>query len=292
MVTTRDRLALGGRVVVVAGAGGGGIGTAVCRAVAEAGGSVLAIEVRPEAMASVDEALAATPGPHRSVVADVRDPVQVAAAVDEAAALGTLHGLVQVAGGLRPAQWAPLLSMPLEAWDDVVALNLRAALVCMRAVAATLVARETSGSIVSVSSVAGLSAMPFGASYASSKAALISLTRTAALEWGRFGIRVNTVAPGTVRTPKNVPGAAPSTGEPSDGDLSDGERAALPLGRRGVPDDIAGAVLFLLSDLSSWITGQVLAVDGGSSVRPSFLAHDDLPVFVHNEQLRRDLGAG
>jgi 3-oxoacyl-[acyl-carrier protein] reductase len=116
-VTAPDRLGLDGRVVVVAGAGGGGIGTAVCRAVAEAGGSVLAVEVRPESLAAVDEVLGGTPGRHRSVVADVRDPVQVAAAVDEAAALGPLHGLVQVAGGLRPAQWAPLLSMPLDAWD-------------------------------------------------------------------------------------------------------------------------------------------------------------------------------
>jgi NAD(P)-dependent dehydrogenase (short-subunit alcohol dehydrogenase family) len=286
-VTAPDRLALDGRVVVVAGAGGGGIGTAVCRAVAEAGASVMALEIRPEALASVDEALAATPGPHRSMVADVGDPDQIAAAVQEAGALGTLHGLVHVAGGLRPAQWAPLLSMPLDTWDDVVALNLRAALVCMRTVAAGLAAGERGGSIVSVSSVAGLSAMPFGASYAAAKAGLMSLTRTAALEWGRYGIRVNTVAPGTVRTPKNTAGTVP--GDHSDGDLSAGERAVLALGRRGVPDDIAGAVLFLLADLSSWITGQVLAVDGGSSVRPSFLDADDLPVFVHNEQLRRAL---
>jgi 3-oxoacyl-[acyl-carrier protein] reductase len=284
-----DRLALDGRVVVVAGAGGGGIGTAVCRAVAEAGASVLALDIRSEAMASVEETLGATAARHRSVVADVRDPVQVAAAVDEAGSMGTLHGLVHVAGGLGPAQWAPLLSMPLDTWDEVVALNLRAALVCMRAVAARLVAGETGGSIVSVSSVAGLSAMPFGASYAASKAGLISLTRTAALEWGRFRIRVNTVAPGTVRTPKNAAGTVPGCGDHSDDDLSAGERAALPLGRRGVPDDIAGAALFLLSDLSSWITGQVLAVDGGSSARPSFLDDDDLPVFVHNEQLRRAL---
>jgi NAD(P)-dependent dehydrogenase (short-subunit alcohol dehydrogenase family) len=299
-VTASDRLALEGRVVVVAGAGGGGIGTAVCRAVAEAGASVLALDVRPEAMASVEVALAATAGPHRSVVADVGDPVQVAAAVDEAGTLGTLHGLVHVAGGLRPGQWAPLLSMPLETWDEVVALNLRAALVTMRTVAARLVAGETGGSIVSVSSVAGLSAMPFGASYAASKAGLMSLTRTAALEWGRFGIRVNTVAPGTVRTPKNTTAAAlgdhsdgdQSDGDESDGDESDGERAVLPLRRRGVPDDIAGAALFLLSDLSAWITGQVLAVDGGSSIRPSFLDEDDLPVFVHNEQLRQALLLG
>ncbi len=276
-----------GRVVVVAGAGGGGIGTAVCRALAESGASVLAFDVRPEAMASVQEAVAGTTGLHRCVVVDVRDVAQVGAALDRAGDLGALHGLVHVAGGLGSQQWAPLLSVPLDTWDDVLALNLRAALVSMRAVAAKLVAQEKGGSIVSVSSVAGLSAMPFGAPYAAAKAGLMSLTRTAALEWGRYGIRVNSVAPGTVRTPKNAPGTVPG-----EDDLSEEERAALPLGRRGVPDDIAGAVLFLLSDLSRWITGQVLPVDGGSSARPSFLGDDDLPVFVHNERLRQALFSG
>jgi 3-oxoacyl-[acyl-carrier protein] reductase len=279
------QLTLDGRVVMVAGAGGGGIGTAVCGALASAGASILALDIRAEAMPMLEEALADTPGMHRYVVADVRQPGPVEAALENVDELGTLHGLVHVAGGMWPQQWASLLSMPLATWDEVVDLNLRGALITMRAVAARLVARGAAGSIVSVSSVAGLTAMPFGAPYAVSKAGLVSLTRTAALEWGPLGIRVNSVAPGTVRTPKS------DQGDTAD-DLSDAERTALPLGRRGRPDDIAGAVLFLLSDLSSWITGQVIAVDGGSSSRPSFLDGDDLPVFVHNESLRQGLRLG
>jgi NAD(P)-dependent dehydrogenase (short-subunit alcohol dehydrogenase family) len=92
---------------------------------------------------------------------------------------------------------------------------------------------------------------------------------------------VNAVAPGTVRTPRNQ-----VDGEDED---SPAERAAIPLGRRGEPDDIAGAVVFLLSDLAGFVSGQVLSVDGGSSVRPSYLDDEDLPVFVRDPGLRARL---
>ena len=125
--------------------------------------------------------------------------------------------------------------------------------------------------------------MPFGAPYAAAKAAVMSLVRTAALEWGGDGIRINAVAPGTVRTPrslKNNPNPPPDT---------PAERAAVPLGRRGHADDIAGAVAFLLSDLAGWITGQVLSVDGGATARAPFVGEDNLPVFVHDDELRARL---
>src|SRR5262249_11713024 len=95
-------------------------------------------------------------------------------------------------------------------------------------------------------------------------------------------IRVNAVAPGTVRTPRNrVAGVDEDT---------PAERAAIPLGRRGEPDDVAGAVLFLLSDLARFVSGQGLSVDGGSSARPSYLDDEDLPVFVRDPTLRARLG--
>jgi 3-oxoacyl-[acyl-carrier protein] reductase len=276
------RLDLDG-VVVVAGAGGGGIGTAVCRLVARAGAAVVALDNRPPALDAVREALSETPGPHQYKVADVRDAAQVERALDDVADLGPLSGLVHVAGGTRPEQWAALLDLTLETFDEVLELNLRAALVTMKTVVARLVTQRTGGSIVVVSSVAASAAMPYAAPYAAAKAGLVSLVRSAALEWGPHDIRVNSVAPGTVRTPKN---AVEGVG---DGPDSDAERAVLPLGRRGLPDDVAGVVLFLLSSLSGWMTGQVLAVDGGSSVRPSFLGADNLPVFVHDPSLRARL---
>ena len=130
-----------------------------------------------------------------------------------------------------------------------------------------------------LSSIAALSALPFGAAYTVAKAGVLALMRTQAVEWGPLGIRVNAIAPGSVATPKSG-GASP------DDTTAD---ATVPLLRRAVPDDVAGAALFLLSDLASYVNGHTLVVDGGSSVRPSFLDEDDLPVFVRDASLRSRL---
>jgi len=276
-----ERLGLTGHTVVVAGAGGGGIGTAVCRLLVEAGTVVVALDHDQDRLAFSERAMDELGGRYRSVVGDVRSPHSVAEVVAEAIAAGPLHGLVHVAGGLFPNQWAPLLETAPETFDSVLELNLRSAFLTTRAVGAQLVEQGTGGSIVHITSIAALSALPFGAAYATSKAGMIALMRTAALELGRAGIRVNAVAAGSVRTPRNI-----SQNPPDD---LPAERAAIPLGRRGQPDDIAGAVLFLLSALSGFVSGQVLAVDGGSSARPSFLDDDNLPLFVRDPELRSRL---
>jgi NAD(P)-dependent dehydrogenase (short-subunit alcohol dehydrogenase family) len=281
-----DRLRLTGRTVVVAGGGGGGIGTSVCRMAAEVGASIAAFDVAAERLDALEAALAHTAGPHRMFQVDLRDADAVEAAMDRVVAEGPpLWGQVQVAGGLYSEQWGAIATLDLRHFDAVFDLNLRAAVIGTRAAARRMAAAGTGGSIVTISSAAGLAGMPYGVAYSASKAALMAYTKTAAIEWGPAGIRVNSVAPGSVRTPKNQAVSVPAPDTPA-------EKAAIPLGRRGHPDDIAGTVVFLLSDLSGWTSGQILAVDGGNTARPSFLDDEQLPVFVHDPIVRALMRGG
>lgn len=256
-------LGLSGKRIVVVGAGGGGIGSTIHRMLGEAGAEPVGVDVDPA---------------QGHLVADAADEASLTAALADA---GALDGLVHVVGGLPTPRWDRIVDSTTEGWDEVLRRNLTTTTVSTRVVARHLVAAGRPGAIVNIASITGFGAMPFGAPYAAAKAAVLSLTQTAAIELGPHGIRVNAVAVGTIKVPQN------KTRAPTE-DTAE-TKATLPVGRRGVPEDVAGPVLFLLSDLAAFVTGSVLTADGGASARPGYLDTDNLPVFVPEGDLRRRL---
>ena len=272
------RFALEGRTYWIVGAGGGGIGTAISLALAREGADVLAVDRDDDALESTLEGAAALPGRVEGVVLDATDRDAVESAVEARGRADVRpHGLVNVVGGLLRDEFERTERVDDATFDAVIDRNLRPAWLFSQVFAREAIADGREASIVHLSSIAALQGMPYGASYAMAKAALVSLARTQALEWGPRGVRVNTIAGGTIRTPRSTD---------TDPDL---DRRVLPLGRRGTPSDVAHATLFLLSDLAHWITGEVLAVDGGASIKPSYLDETGLSAFVQDDAIRARL---
>ena len=273
-----DLLKLDGRIVVVSGAGGGGIGTTVTRLAAEAGATVIAVSRSKENLDQhvaplAQQGLAVVP-----VAADAATDDGIAAVIDHARRTeGDLYGLVNVAGGAEPSTWMPSTRVNRDDWRELFAANLETTFFMSQAVAAELRAGNLPGSIVSISSISGINTAPFHIAYGTAKAAIVSMTRTMAVELAADNIRVNAVAPGVTET------AASRT---YTGDDPDRDRRAIAMGRRGQPKEQAGAILFLLSDLSSYITGQTLLVDGGISLKWSHLGADNTSLFLKDESFR------
>ena len=243
MSTTID---LGGRVAFVTG-GTRGIGLAIARALRGAGARV-AVAGRD---AERSRAVATELGDAVGVSCDVADAAQVEAAIAEAErALGPIDILVNNAGLTRDNI---LLRLTEADWDAVLDANLKGAFHTTRTVIKGMMKRR-SGRIINITSIVGLTGNKGQANYAASKAGLVGFTKSVAKEYASRGVLANCVAPGFIETDMTS-------------GLPDEARAALlqqiALGRLGRPEDVAGAVLFLASDLASYVTGQVLVIDGG-----------------------------
>lgn len=271
-------LSLDGRIVVVSGAGGGGIGTTVTRLVAEAGATVVAVSRSTD---NLDEHVVPLAQSGLSVV-----PVAADAATDDGIATvldqvrgtpGNLYGLVNIAGGAAPATWMPSTRVTRDDWRALFAANLETAFFMSQAISSELRSHGNPGSIVSVSSISGMNTAPFHIAYGTAKAAVVAMTRTMAVELALEGIRVNAVAPGVTET------AASAVYVDEDPER---DRTAIAMGRRGTPEEQAGAILFLLSDLSSYITGQTLLVDGGLNLKWTHLGADNTSLFLKDESFR------
>ena len=248
-----------GRRVLVLGGGGDGIGRAIVRRLGSAGAAVVVADLRQDraeeaAAESVEKGASAWP-----VWGDVRSAGELETMVGSAVErLGGLDGLVTVVGGqvaFVPA--VRLHEMADEDWDTVYEVNLRYVARAVRQVLPRFLEQGEGGAIVSVGSVTGFMAAPLQAAYGVAKAGLLSLARTVAAEYAADGVRMNVVAGGAIST-----GVANT--------VSDERVDEIPLGRYGTSDEVAEAALYLLSDASSYVTGQQIVVDGGVSVRGPF----------------------
>ena len=251
-------LDLSGRAALVAG-GGQGMGRASALLLARLGARVAVLDEvaeRAEAVAQEARTLGAAAEP---LTADVTDAAQAERAAAAAArAAGGLDALVNIVGS---ASWAPLLELDDATWERDQRVNLKHHWLMGRAAAKQMIAGGRGGTIVAVASVSGMFSAAGHGAYGAAKAGLIELVKTMAEEWWRHGIRVNAVVPGAVRTPRIE--AAWESGAIRRPSAEVVERMAL-------PEDIAGAIAFLSSDLARRITGQTLVVDGGVTTRFPF----------------------
>ena len=242
-----------GRNAFVTGAGGG-MGLQIARGLIGAGAQATLFDVKP----APDD----LPAGARYVQADLRDAEAVAQAVaDGCEAAGRLDYLVNAAGVLWLGRDRSLVDIDLGVWDEVLAINLKGAAVCARH-AVPLMKRTGGGAMVHVSTIQCVRGddAPQDA-YQASKAGLIAMSKSIAIQFAADGIRSNTILPGPTLTPMQqrwVDNPA----------LKDATEAAVPLGRIGTPQDMANATLFLLSDAASFITGTELIVDGGVLAKP------------------------
>lgn len=242
---------LEGKRIMVLG-GGQGMGEATVRLLASLGASLAVVDLETERAERVAAEVAAAGATALPFFVDVTDDAALIATIAHVGReLGPLDGMATVVG---MAGWSPLVEMELATWDADHRRNLRYFFVAAREVAKSLLAREAPGSMVCVASVDGIVSAPNHAAYGAAKAGLVNLVKTMAVEWSGRGIRVNCVAPGGIVTPR-IPFAGETVERKS--------MEMLPMQRRGTVDDIAKAAAFFLSDMSPYVTGQTLAVDGG-----------------------------
>jgi len=242
-----------GKTALVTG-GGTGLGKQFSMTLAQAGANVILAARRLEPLQQTVAAIEARGGSARCILLDLTDERQI----DDAFASSALSDIDVVVNNAGAAAGGGLLDLTAAAWDQVMDINLKGAWLVARGAARQMIARQRPGSIVNVASVLASSVQKGTANYPTAKAALAHLTRSMAVEWAKYSIRVNAIAPGYFLT--DLSAAYLET------DQAKAMTKRLPMRRLGDPSELGGALLLLASNASSYMTGAVLSVDGGLSV--------------------------
>lgn len=245
-----DEFRLDGKVAIVTG-GGRGLGKVMALALAEAGADVVVAARTAGEIAQTASEVKGLGRKSLAISTDVTKANQVTKMVGQTISeFGKIDILVNNAGlGLEK----PALKTTVEEWDTMIRANLTSAFLCCKAVAKHMVERK-SGTIINIASGLGERGVPGAAAYCASKGGVIQLTKVLALEWASYGVRVNAIGPGWF-----PPSSAGQNYEPAAEILP----RYIPLGRRGEPADVAGAVIYLASDSSSFMTGETIFIEGG-----------------------------
>ncbi len=260
-----SRFDLTGRVAIVTG-GGAGIGRRLALGLAGEGATVEVADISLEAATQVAGEIAAEGGSGTPVGADVTNPADVARLVEEAVSrFGAVDILVNNAGGGKG--YGATVDLSLSEWQATMDLTLTSAFLCAQQAGRVMIGQGR-GKIINIASVYGLvghdptrydplpdGTYPESLAYLTAKGGVISMTRALAIYWARHNIQVNAIAPGMVKTERLAQKISPETW--------DRLSARIPIGHPADPDDLVGAAIYLASDAANYVTGQIVAVDGG-----------------------------
>lgn len=253
------------KVILVCGVASGGIGGATVRLLAARGATVVCVDKAQDILERILAEIRQRSPESIGMVADLTDPRQTETLIaDVIARFGRLDGVANVAGGTREGEWKPLVEVTDVGFAETLALNLEYAFRICRDAARSMISRQAPAPIVNVASVSGLNSAPLHGAYGAAKAGLIALTRTMAFEWARHGIRVNAVSPGAVPS-ERVVSKKLTADDVHEGDAPSDVVATT-------TSELASAIVFLLGDEASGVSGHNMVVDSGITTRNAVLS--------------------